>query len=229
MSRSAGAGGLHELIARQGGERIRFFLLRTHYRSTVLFSEPAIEEAAVGLETIFRFLKRYERITGSSFYALSPAGNRQAGEFKPGDDATLRAFHATRAKFLAAMDDDFNTGGAIGEVFDLVRTLNKYCDDADLEGTGKRDAHKQETLAKGAAVLRELTALLGMFVAPPETSTKDSGDAELVAGLVQLLIDLRNQARQDKNFATADGVRDGLKQLGIVLEDRPGGTEWSRS
>ena len=63
MSRSKGAGGLATLIANQGGERIRFFLLRTHYRSTGLFSEPAIEEAAVGLESFYRLFKRYNRIT----------------------------------------------------------------------------------------------------------------------------------------------------------------------
>ncbi len=59
MSRSKGAGGLADLIQRQGGERIRFFLLRTHYRSTVLFNEPAIEEAGAGLETFYRLFKRY--------------------------------------------------------------------------------------------------------------------------------------------------------------------------
>ena len=64
MSRSKGAGGLADLIKKQGGERIRFFLLRTHYRSTVLFSEPAIEEAGEGLDTFYRLFKRYTRVTG---------------------------------------------------------------------------------------------------------------------------------------------------------------------
>ena len=84
MSRSKGAGGLAELIERQGGERIRFFLLRTHYRSTVLFSEPAIEEAAIGLETFYRFFKRYQRITGESFYDLKPAGNSRRRRVRSG-------------------------------------------------------------------------------------------------------------------------------------------------
>ncbi len=81
MSRSKGAGGLADLIQRQGGERIRFFLLRTHYRSTVLFNEPAIEEAGIGLESFYRLFKRYTRITGKDFYALKPATQRQDGEF----------------------------------------------------------------------------------------------------------------------------------------------------
>ena len=78
MSRSKGAGGLADLIKRQGGERIRFFLLRTHYRSTVLFNEPAIEEAGIGLESFYRLFKRYTRITGKDFYALKPATNARS-------------------------------------------------------------------------------------------------------------------------------------------------------
>ena len=73
-----GAGGLADLIKKQGGERIRFFLLRTHYRSTVLFSEPAIEEAAKGLETFYRLFKRYTRVTGDDFYQLEAPALRDA-------------------------------------------------------------------------------------------------------------------------------------------------------
>ena len=81
MSRSKGAGGLADLIKKQGGERIRFFLLRTHYRSTVLFNEPAIEEAGIGLESFYRLFKRYTRATGKDFYALkSPTSRTATGE-----------------------------------------------------------------------------------------------------------------------------------------------------
>ena len=123
MSRSKGAGGLADLIKRQGGERIRFFLLRTHYRSTVHFSEPAIEEAGIGLESFYRFFKRYTRVTGKEVYALKPATTREAGEaaLAAGNDPVLTAAANCRQKFLTAMDDDFNTGGAIGELFELAR------------------------------------------------------------------------------------------------------------
>jgi len=139
MSRSKGAGGLADLIKRQGGERIRFFLLRTHYRSTVLFNEPAIEEAGVGLETFNRLFKRYTRITGNEFYALKPPAKRTEGELasasgQAGTDPVLKSAAKCRQKFLNAMDDDFNTGGAIGELFELAKITNKFADDADLEG-----------------------------------------------------------------------------------------------
>ena len=218
MSRSKGAGGLAELIARQGGERIRFFLLRTHYRSTVLFSEPAIEEAGVGLESFYRLFKRYERITGRSFYELEAPLNRQAGGAHA-EEAAVR-----REKFLAAMDDDFNTGGAIGELFELAKLTNKHCDEADLEGEGNADQAALAKLEGLITTFKELSSILGLFGEP---ASAGGGGGELLAQTMQLVIDLRTEARANKNFATADAIRDGIGPLGITLEDRPGGTDWT--
>ena len=218
MSRSKGAGGLAELIAKQGGERIRFFLLRTHYRSTVLFSEPAIEEAGVGLESFYRLFKRYHRITGKSFYELEAPRNRQGG----GTSAEEAA--ACREKFLTAMDDDFNTGGAIGELFELAKLTNKHCDEAELEGKGNSDKASIAKLEQMLTTLKELSTILGLFGEP--TSAGGSTD-ELLAQTMQLVIDLRTEARANKNFATADAIRDGIGPVGITLEDRAGGTEWT--
>ena len=159
MSRSKGAGGLADLIKRQGGERIRFFLLRTHYRSTVLFNEPAIEEAGIGLESFYRLFKRYTRITGKDFYALKPAATREAGEARfsePGTTPSSTPPPTCRQKFLTAMDDDFNTGGAIGELFELAKITNKFCDDADLEGKGKSDAAAVAKFTTLLTTLKEL-------------------------------------------------------------------------
>ncbi len=192
--------------------------MRTHYRSTVLFSEPAIEEAGVGLEGFYRLFKRYERITGQSFYELDAPRNRQAGGELVGETASCRE------KFLAAMDDDFNTGGAIGELFELAKITNKYCDKADLEGKGKSDKAALAKLEQLLTTLKELTMILGLFGEP--ASASGSGD-ELLGQTMQLVIDLRTEARANKNFATADAIRDGIGPLGITLEDRAGGTEWS--
>ena len=218
MSRSKGAGGLAELIAKQGGERIRFFLLRTHYRSTVLFSEPAIEEAGVGLESFYRLFKRYERITGRSFYELDAPRSRQAG------GQTTDEARACREKFLAAMDDDFNTGGAIGELFELAKITNKFCDEANLEDKGQNDKAAIARLEQLLTTFKELAFVLGLFGEPPTT---DGNGNELLGQTMQLVIDLRTEARTNKNFATADAIRDGIGPLGITLEDRAGGTEWS--
>jgi cysteinyl-tRNA synthetase len=235
MSRSKGAGGLADLIKRQGGERIRFFLLRTHYRSTVLFNEPAIEEAGVGLETFYRLLKRYNRVTGKEFYSLKPPTTREAGEAAStgpslsksavGNDAELKAAASCRTKFITAMDDDFNTGGAIGELFELAKIINKFSDDADLEGKGKNDADAVAKFTSLLTTLKELSNILGIFMAPPD-KPQAAGD-ELVSKLMPLVIELRATGRKNKNFAMADKIRDGLTAIGITLEDRAGGTEWT--
>ncbi len=230
MSRSKGAGGLADLIASQGGERIRFFLLRTHYRSTVLFNEPAIEEAGIGLDSFYRLFKRYTRITGKDFYDLKAATTRETGTLAATkDNATQEATSACREKFLRDMDDDFNTGGAIGELFELVKIANKYCDDAGLEGGGPESDNKVAsdvaTLEQVLTTLKELTNILGIF-SQPRAEAEGSGD-ELLSQAMQLVIDLRTEARSNKNFTTADAIRDGIGPLGVVLEDRAGGTEWS--
>jgi cysteinyl-tRNA synthetase len=80
-------------------------------------------------------------------------------------------------------------------------------------------------LKRGAAVLGELSAVLGLFRRPPQE--KPPGDSELIGKLMDLLIQLRAEARKAKDFATADKIRNSLAELGIALEDRPGGTEWS--
>ncbi len=224
MSRSKGAGGLAELIARQSGERIRFFLLRTHYRSTVLFNEPAIQEAGTGLESFYRFFKRYQRITGNSFFDICPPTSRATGGVEASASALHQEITTSRDKFLAAMDDDFNTGGAIGELFELLRKLNKYCDENSLEDSQPQPA-LLESFHQGATVLRELTSILGIFGQPPATG--GAADDQLLGQLLQLLIDLRAAARANQDFATADTIRDRLAPLGIVLEDRAGGTDWS--
>ena len=264
MSRSKGAGGLATLIERQGGERIRFFLLRTHYRSTVLFNEPAIEEAGIGLESFYRLFKRYNRITGKEFYDLNAPTSRaptaSATSAGPGPDPVLQATAHCRQKFLTAMDDDFNTGGAIGELFELAKIINKFCDDHDLEGKGKSDTAKVAQFTSLLTTLRELTNILGIFVKPirrrrisgratnspakllplvnelralcspsPSWGGARGGVFASTDDLMQTLIQLRADARKTKDFATADKIRKRLTELGITLEDRAGGTEWTKS
>ena len=132
-SRSAGAGGLAAMIERFGGEPIRFFLLRTHYRSTVLFSDDALQESTAALDTFYRFFERLSRVTGRSFYDLPVARTRDEGAFDPGTDRFLQEVQRCQQEFLAKMDDDFNTGAAISDLFELARLLNKFVDQNELE------------------------------------------------------------------------------------------------
>lgn len=218
-------------------ETIRFFLLSTHYRRPIDFGEGRLREVETGLSTFYRFFKRFQRVTGGSFYDIVPPPRRTEGDFDPNDDPLLKAVAEHRTRFLDAMDDDFNTGGAVGVLFDLVRRLNKFADDEKLEEVAKRDAAKLAALEQGAKTLRELGATLGLFRKPPTPTTGTSShttDASLVRGpdaliplLLDLLVELRTNARKAKDFASADRIRTRLAELGVTLEDRPGGTEWT--
>ncbi|NLS95484.1 MAG: cysteine--tRNA ligase [Planctomycetaceae bacterium] len=208
-------------------ETVRFFLLSTHYRRPIDFSVERIRSVGTGLDTFYRFFKRYERVTGENFYAIEAPQVRAAGEFDPGADALLKEVADHRQRFLESMDDDFNTGGATGVLFELVRRLNKFVEDEKLEDPKKRDAAKLASLKLGAKTLRELAGILGIFRKPPEE--KAGGDDQLTGQLMQLLIDLRAEARKAKDFATADRIRNSLTEMGITLEDRPGGTDWTRA
>jgi cysteinyl-tRNA synthetase len=223
MGRTNKDGGLADMIKELGGETIRFFLLRTHYRSTCLLSDEAIAEAKQSLQSFYRFYERIERVTGASFYDRTAATNREAGTVDAGDDVLLQEVAKLRDGFLDKMDDDFNTGAAFSDVFDLLRTLNKYIDANKLEESGRDDA-KVAAFSLGVDTLRELTAIFGLFREP--VATAGGGDDELVGKLMDLLIELRADLRGKKDFETADKLRATLTDIGVTLEDRKGETLW---
>jgi cysteinyl-tRNA synthetase len=224
ISRSKGAGGLAELIDRQGGQTLRFFLLRTHYRSTIVFGQEGLDETQVALESFARFFERYQRITGESFYAMQPITRRADGELAATKDPFLAEVAQRRAAYLAKMDDDFNTGGAVSELFELLRALNKYVDQQRLEDPAARPQAALAAFRRGVVTLRELTALLGLFPEPPPAPDQESD--QLLGQLLELLIELRAESRKKKDFATADRIRIRLAELGVTLEDRKDGTAW---
>jgi len=186
-----------------------------------------LNETVSSLDRFYRFFQRIQRVSGRRFFDLQPAATRAAGDFDPAGNPLLAEVAAARGRFVDAMDDDFNTGAATAQLFDVLGILNKYVDAEKLEA-GKPDAAKVAVLERGATVLRELASVLGLFRAPIEQKTAGADEA-LVGNLVQLLIELRNAARKNKDFATGDLIRNRLTEMGITLEDRPGGTEWRRT
>lgn len=235
LSRSKGAGGLDGLISRFGGERIRFFLLRTHYRSTIVFNDEGIEEAGSGLEKFYLFFERYQRITREAFYLNTGSDSecrhlintREAGSIDAGNDELLSEVAALREIFLSKMDDDFNSGAAVSDLFQLLSLLNKYADQQHLDDA-KNGSNELESFLRGVETLRELSSILGLFL-KPVTNAGGGGDESLVDDLMQLLIDLRTDARANKDFATADKIRDTVTQMGIAFEDGKDGTRWRKS
>jgi cysteinyl-tRNA synthetase len=209
------------LLERHQPETLRFLLLSTHYRSPIEYSEKRLEEIQRALEGFYRFFERFERITHSSFYHLKAPMRRE--EVQPGTDPLDEEVHRYRQAFLECMDDDFNTGGAIGVLYELLTALNRMADARQLEG-GKADPAAVAAFRRGVVVLKELSQILGVFREPP--AGKSAEQDQLVDGLMRLLIDLRAEARKAKNFAVADQIRKRLGEIGITLEDRPGGTGW---
>ncbi|GHT47790.1 hypothetical protein FACS189454_10280 [Planctomycetales bacterium] len=224
ISKSKGASAFRDMLKQFAPETIRFFLLSTHYRRPIDFSDERIEEVAKGLETFYRFAKRFEKITERSFYSLNVSPKRE----HPLAAELIAPVQELRQKFLDVMDDDFNTGGAIGVLFDLLRVLNRLIDDNKLET--KPDEACKKQLLENAAMLRELGLTLGLFLKEPETAAGNNAPSDqLVSNLMTLLIELRAAARKNKDFATADKIRKDLTAFGITLTDTPQGTDWSVS
>ena len=183
---------------------LRFFILSSHYRSPTDFSQVALEGASKGLD----------RLLGTVRALRERLGTTAEGDLDP-DLAALLQSHKDR--FLEAMDDDFNAPKAIGVLFDLAREVNRRLnEEAPLN---------QASLRAIDDLYRELGGqILGLV---PDMLPQQSG-AGLEADLMRLLIEMRQEARQDKNWAQADAIRDRLTELGIALEDGSQGTTWRR-
>jgi cysteinyl-tRNA synthetase len=227
LAGSKGAASVKELFAKHDPETIRFFLLATHYRSPIDFSDERIAETGKSLEGFYRLFETYERIAGQSFYQLSAAKTRSDSPGLSGQPSEFFGELATlRERYLDAMDDDFNTGGAVGVLFDLRKTLNAFIADQKLD-TAAADKNKIPALTAGMQLLKELSSILGVF---REARTKAASvDDGLVDGLMQLVIQIRADARKNKNFAVADLIRNKLNELKITLEDRTDQTLWRKS
>ncbi len=186
-------------------------------------------EAGTALDTFYRLFQRYERLVGKSFYAIEYPKKRR--DFVPPatTDATIVEMLRLRDSYLSKMDDDFNTGGAVSDLFEMARCLNRYIDTHGLEETKNRTPERMEELHTGLTILRELSAILGLFVKPVAIQSQDDDSTALVDGLMQLLIDIRANARKSKDFATADVVRNGLTALKISIQDLKEGTTWERA
>ncbi len=204
---------MSDLLTAHTPDTLRVLLLSSHYRRPIDYGPTRLEEIERGLQTFYRAFERFEELTGWSFYSLKAPAKRDHTTPEPALPAEI-AEH--RQRFLEAMDDDFNTGGALGELFEIVHAVNRMA-------SGTTAGPSPEYLS-AITVLRELSQLLGLFRKPP-ARPELTGDG-LTAPLLELLLELRARLRKEKQFALADEVRNRLTALGVVLEDRPDGTRW---
>ena len=228
LAGSKGAASVKELFEKHVPETVRFFLLATHYRSPIDFSDDNITEKGKSLEGFYRLFEMFQRITGQDFYSLSVPTLRSKTTPLPAEPPAFSAeLVRLRDRFFDAMDDDFNTGAAASILFDMRTVINGFIQEQKLETTGKSNASLVAALTAAVTLLKELATLLGVF-SKPLPKKAGGGDDEFVSGLMGLVLELRAEARTTKNWPMSDKIRDRLKALKVVVEDRPDGVTWRR-
>ena len=188
-----------DVLKEYDSDVIRFFMLSAHYRTQINFSKELLDSAKASVERLYNTIGNLENL-------IDEVSREDMNEEEKDYIDSLNKY---REKYIQKMDDDFNTADAITVLFELSKDLN----------TNLNVNSSKEVVSKALGVLRELGAPLGML----QKSTKGSLEDEIEA-----LIEARQKARKEKNFAEADKIRDDLKARGIVLEDTPQGVRWKK-
>ncbi|MBW2028215.1 MAG: cysteine--tRNA ligase [Deltaproteobacteria bacterium] len=196
-------------------EVLRLFLLSKHYRSPIDFSKEHVLDLQSGLVRIYRTIQRIRSIAGTGSEPGSlPSAPPLQSEPPPG----------FLEDFVGMMDDDLNTAGAIGLLFEKVKEMNRLMDE---RGASIPQADR-ERLGEGLEQLLLAGSILGILAEDPDDFFKElSGQREeMDPEWIGRLIEERSRARAHKDWARADEIRDRLRNMGVVLEDGPEGTTW---
>jgi cysteinyl-tRNA synthetase len=187
---------INEFIRDYDGDVMRMLVLSSHYRSPLTFNQEVIEANQRALE----------RLLSAKRPAMPGASGASADILAK----LSQQVETTRQGFIESMNEDFNTAGAIGSIFDLVRMINQ----------ARAENATDQELAPAQDTLIELTGVLGLELKEHER-TSSSADA-----FIELLLALRQELRQQKHYDLADRVRDELSSLGVIIEDTPQGSTW---
>ena len=188
-----------DVLKEYDSDVIRFFMLSAHYRVQINFSKELLDSAKASVERLYNTIGNLENLIDEAYREKM---NEEEKEY-------INSLNKYREKYIQKMDDDFNTADAITVLFELSKDLN----------TNLNINSSKEVLSKALEVLRELGAPLGIL----QKSTKGSLEDE-----VETLIEARQKARKERDFAMADKIRDDLKARGIILEDTPQGVRWKK-
>jgi cysteinyl-tRNA synthetase len=210
-----------EVLARFPAEVVRFFLINSHYRSPLDFSDAALSEAEAALLRLYTTLARIREVLGAH------------PDFKPETSVDFEAnlsleecarLGSLEARFQAAMDDDLNTAQALGYLFDAVRLVNRL-----MEEPSEQPGYLT-ILSVTARTIVDLGRVLNLLQGDPlemvKTLRQKAADLKIAPEEIERLIEERVQARKDKDWARADAIRKELADLDILLEDTPQGTVW---
>jgi len=215
---------LHDLLQQFPAAAIRLFMLTTQYRKPMNYSETAIAEAGRGWERLRQAQEHlHQALAGPAIPHHAPVPvleervddhSVDAAPPRPIPASLRESVAAAEAAFTEAMDDDLNTAGALGAVFDLVRAAN----------TALAAGAQPDALAEASAALDRMVDILGLSDAG--ASSAQAGDDRLVEALMGLILDMRAEARAYRDWAAADRIRDRLAELGITVEDTAAGPRW---
>jgi len=188
---------IDEFLSKYPGDLMRLLVINAGYRSPLTFNEEVIEQTR----------RAYERLINVKRPALPNAPGLDENSIKQLNEQAQKS----KTRFLAAMDDDFNTAAASGFIFDLVRAINQT----------RSDGAAAEQLEAAEEIFNELTGVLGLELIAQKQAFSSADP------FIDLLIELRSELRQQKNWALSDMLRDKLAQLGVTIEDSKDGTTWS--
>lgn len=192
---------VRDVAEKYGYEPIRYLMISCQYRSPINYSFDAVEQCKASLTRLYTCRNNLD-------FALS-----NAKEEATDSDAEVKAvIDSKRDKFISAMEDDLNTGEALGAVFELVKEINLKIN----EGVQSKDL-----VAYAIKTFDDLMNVLGLLYERKEEKSLDDEIEELIKA--------RNDARKAKNWAEADRIRDELKAQGIIIEDTPQGVKWHRA
>ena len=211
MSKSLGNVVLaHDVLAEVPGEAVRYWAVSSSYRSQAVFSDESLHDARQAYDRLKTFYESVRHVLGDDAPGWPDSARR------PLDDAGLDGPGAEYLeRFLAAMDDDFNSAEALAALHDLVRAGNRLMDAAQ-----RGDEREGAVLTDLFSTFLELSGVLNLRYEAV------GGDSKLTAGLIEYLLELREGARGDKAFDRADAIRAKLEELGVTVEDTPGGPRW---
>lgn len=208
---------IREVLEQFSPETIRFLMLSTHYRSPLDYSDERLKEAEAALKRFyntFHDVERLQKTAGSGQKTEQLFGKRPEQLAKlPEQIAELKQ------TFEEAMDDDFNTAAAIGILFDMLKAINSTVKDVTTEKAFSPE--KLKPLTNAVKTVKLLGSVLGFSFSEMEMVSE--AEHALVDQLMSFILELRKEARSEKNWTLADRIRDGLAQVGIQVKDHPGG------
>ncbi len=204
-----------DLLEKYDPAFLRYAVLQHHYRSPIEFSDEQMKGMKRGWE---RLNRAFDELS-----AFGPPLSIDDGRTGGADLKLLEMAIAAEDKFHKAMADDLNTPSAIAALFELIRDFRSVASTA-----GKSASEAEQVAARvGAGVLARLAGEILGVLREGEEPVDSAGDSRLVDALIRLLVEVREEARQARDFQRADKIRDSLKELGVVLEDTAEGTRWS--